>query len=58
MFKGLNTTIEIKETMKQFVETLFKNNVVDEHGKLNPEKVKILSEKYGNRISLKDQDED
>lgn len=57
VFIGLNTTIEIKQTMKPFVETLFKNNVVGEDGKLNPENVKILLEKYGNRISIKDSDD-
>jgi hypothetical protein len=57
VFIGLNTTIEIKQTMKPFVETLFKNNVVSEDGTLIPENVKILFEKYGNRISLKESDD-
>lgn len=58
VFIGLNTTIEIKQLMKPFVETLYKNNVVGADGKLIPESVKILSEKYGNRISIKDSEED
>ena len=58
VFTGLNTTIEIKQLMKPFVETLYKNKVVGEDGKLIPENVKILAEKYGNRISLKDSEED
>jgi hypothetical protein len=58
VFIGLNTSIEIKQTMKTFVETLYKNHAVDGEGKLNPEDVKILSEKYGNRISIKDSEED
>lgn len=58
VFIGLNTTIEIKQLMKPFVETLYKNNVVGADGKLIPENVKILSEKYGNRISIKDSEED
>ena len=58
VFIGLNTTIEIKQLMKPLVETLYKNKVVGEDGKLIPENVKILSEKYGNRISIKDSEED
>lgn len=58
VFIGLNTTIEIKQLMKPFVETLYKNNVVGEDGKLIPENVKIMLEKYGNRISIKDREED
>jgi len=54
VFIGLNITIEIKQLMKPFVETLYKNNVVGEDGKLIPENVKIMLEKYGNRISIKD----
>lgn len=57
VFIGLNTTIEIKQTMKAFVETLYKNHAVDGEGKLSPEGVKILSEKYGNRISIKDSED-
>lgn len=58
VFIGLNTTIEIKQLMKPFLETLYKNKVVSEEGKLVPESVKIMSEKYGNRISIKDSEED
>ena len=58
VFIGLNTTIEIKQLMKPFVETLYKNKVVGEDGKLIPENVKIMYEKYGNRISIKDSEED
>jgi hypothetical protein len=58
VFIGLNTTIEIKQLMKPFVETLYKNNVVGADGKLVPENVKTLLEKYGNRISIKDREED
>ena len=58
VFIGLNTTIEIKKLMKPFVETLYKNNAVGPDGKLIPENVKILLEKYGNNISIKDQEED
>lgn len=54
VFIGLNTTIEIKQTMKPFIETLYTNKVVGEDGTLIPENVKILYEKYGNRISIKD----
>ena len=58
VFIGLNTTIEIKQLMKPFVETLYKNNVIGADGKLVPENVKTLLEKYGNRISIKDREED
>ena len=58
VFIGLNTTIEIKQLMKPFVETLYKNNAVGTDGELIAENVKILSEKYGNRISIKDSEED
>ncbi len=58
VFIGLNTTIEIKQLMKPFVETLYKNNVIGADGKLIPESVKTMLEKYGNNISLKDRDED
>jgi len=58
MFKGLNTTIEIRDTMKGLVEMLFKNNVVSPDGKLDPENVKVLLKRYGNNISLKDVEED
>ena len=58
VFIGLDTTIEIKQTMKSFVETLYKNNVVGPDGRLIPESVKIMLEKYGNRISIKDSEED
>jgi hypothetical protein len=58
VFIGLNTTIEIKQLMKPFVETLYKNNVVGADGKLNPESVKTMLEKYGNNISIKDREED
>jgi hypothetical protein len=58
VFIGLNTTIEIKQLMKAFVETLYKNNAVGPDGKLIPENVKILLEKYGNNISIKDREED
>lgn len=58
VFIGLNTTIEIKQLMKPFVETLYKNNVVGPDGKLIPENVKTMFEKYGNRISIKDREED
>lgn len=57
VFIGLNTTIEVKKTMKPLVEILYKNNAVGEDGKLIPENVKILFEKYGNKISIKE-DED
>jgi hypothetical protein len=58
VFIGLNTTIEIKQLMKPFVETLYKNNVIGADGKLVPESVKTMLEKYGNNISIKDQEED
>ena len=57
-FKGLNTTIEIRNTMWGLVELLFKNNVVKPDGQLDPENVKILSKRYGNNISLKDSEEE
>lgn len=57
-FLGLNMHIEVKQTMKTFVETLYKDHVVDGEGKLVAERVKILVEKYGNRISIKDSEED
>lgn len=57
VFIGLNTTIEVKKTMKPLIELLYKNNAVGEDGKLVPENVKILFEKYGNKISIKE-DED
>lgn len=57
VFIGLNTTIEVKKTMKPLVELLYKNNAVGEDGKLIPENVKTLLEKYGNHISLKEGDD-
>jgi hypothetical protein len=54
VFIGLNTTIEINQTMKSLIETFYTNKVVSEDGKLIPESVKIIYEKYGNRISIKD----
>ncbi len=57
-FKGLNTTIEIRNTMQGLVELLFKNNVVKSDGTLDSENVKLLSKRYGNNISLKDSEED
>lgn len=57
-FIGLNISIEIKQTMRPFVATLYKNNIVGPDGKLIPENVKILLEKYGSHLSLKDSEED
>lgn len=57
MFKGLNTTIEVRKTMKQIVEILYKNNAVDKEGNLVAEQVKLLQEKYGNRFSVADSDD-
>lgn len=56
-FLGLNMSIEIKQTMKTFVETLYKDRVIDAEGKLVAERVKILVEKYGSRISIKDSED-
>lgn len=53
VFIGADTKIEIKKTIKPFIKLLFENKTVNEQGKLNPERVKILFEKYGNQISLK-----
>jgi hypothetical protein len=57
VFIGLNTTIEIKQTMKPLLETLYANKAIGEDGTLIPENVKILSEKYGNRISIKENED-
>jgi len=57
VFIGLNTTIEIKQTMKPLLETLYTNNAIGEDGTLIPENVKILFEKYGNRISIKENED-
>ena len=58
VFIGLNSTVEIKQTMRPFVATLYKNNIVGPDGKLIPENVKILLEKYGSHLSLKESEED
>jgi len=52
-FIGLETKIELKKTIKPLIKLLFENKVITEEGTLNPERVKVLSEKYGNQISLK-----
>lgn len=57
VFKGLNTTIEVNKTIKQLVEILYKYNAVDKDGKLIPESVKVIHERYGNRFSVADSDD-
>ncbi|WP_396157044.1 hypothetical protein [Flavobacterium sp.] len=57
VFIGLNTTIEIKQSLKTLLEILYKNKVVGDDGTLIRDNVKILFEKYGNRISLKDSED-
>lgn len=47
------TKVEIKKTIKPFIKMLYENKIVTEDGKLNPQRVKTFSEKYGNQISLK-----
>ena len=44
---------EIKKTIKPFIKMLHENKIVTDEGKLNLERVKVFSEKYGNRISAK-----
>lgn len=52
-FVGLDIKIELKKTIKPLIKLLYENKVVTEEGKLQPERVKVLFEKYGNQISLK-----
>ena len=52
-FVGTDTKIELKKTIKPLIKLLFENKVVTEDGRLNLDRVKVLSEKYGNQISLK-----
>lgn len=52
-FIGTNTKVELKKTIKPFIKMLYENKIVTEDGRLNIERVKVLSEKYGNQISLK-----
>lgn len=52
-FIGTNTKVEVKKTIKPFIKMLFENKIVSEDGRLNLDRVKILSEKYGNQISMK-----
>lgn len=52
-FIGTNTKVEVKKTIKPFIKMLFENKIVTEDGRLNLDRVKILSEKYGNQISVK-----
>lgn len=52
-FLETNTKVEIKKTIKPFIKMLHENKIVTEEGKLNLERVKVFSEKYGNRISSK-----
>lgn len=52
-FIGTNTKVEVKKTIKPFIKMLFENKIVTEDGRLNLDRVKILSEKYGNQISMK-----
>lgn len=52
-FIGTNTKVEVKKTIKPFIKMLFENKIVTEDGRLNFDRVKILSEKYGNQISAK-----
>lgn len=52
-FLESGTKVEIKKTIKPFIKMLYENKIVTEEGKLNPQRVKTFSEKYGNQISLK-----
>lgn len=45
--------VEIKKTIKPFIKMLYENKIVTEEGKLNLQRVKSFSEKYGNQISIK-----
>ena len=52
-FVGTDIKIELKKTIKPLIKLLYENKVVTEDGRLNLERVKVISEKYGNQISLK-----